>query len=541
MIQLTTCPRCQRAVTLPEDVDVAASVRCPLCCAEYPLGEAIPPALVVVSKPEATAPAADVVPPIGLLGEPLFSQDKTLATPTDAAAVETDLASTPTEPPVSEIPARESADDDFAAAVGDGELGVEKPEDRFAFEFEGHLAESASDDAKEREAAEADRDTFPTVTGDHPSGDGSADRSGELAVNSAVDLSAPAAAVAERPRPPQLAPPRRPLVKPAPVRRRKKKGPIRLLIEWVAGLCLAVVGFYYGMWWIRGESAGLPRYDWAPFLPAPEPIAQMPMKPSAPANQQKSSPSAALSPNAAIPGNESRTSFRPETPNIDKETAVGLEKKVGALPGIVAPPAIEDKRPATGAAETPPEPEIGPRPPANFSFLDFDTAIDEATYALFNKSDGKVNAESYPAFCRMAEVQTYIPIDKQSPAQQKSVKILLDNVGKDREQLVAIGQLAETALKNPGERSGGILLAGKVTKISTSNNMFGAFIKLTGSDEVVVVLSAKEMPFKVEDEVLLNGGIVAKPSENVRGFKGKAPLAVWLGAAVPTSAAADKK
>jgi hypothetical protein len=322
------------------------------------------------------------------------------------------------------------------------------------------------------------------------------------------------------------------LVKPAPLRRRKKKGPIRLLIEWVAGLCVAVVGFYYGMWWIRGESAGLPRYEWAPFLPAPEPIAQVPLKLNTPANKAKSPPS------AAIPGSGMRTFAPPDTLTVEKEMAVGSESKAEAPPGIVAPPTIDDKMPSAPMPEVlPPEPEIGPRPPANFSFLELDTAIDEATYALFNKSDGKVDTESYPAFCRMAEVQTYIPPDKQSPAQQKSVKILLDNLAKDREQIAAIGHLATTALKNPGDRPGGILLAGKVTKISTNNNLFGAFIKLTGSDELVVVLSAKEMPFKVEDEVLVTGGMVSKPAENIRGFKGGAPLAVWLGGAVPVPAA----
>ena len=27
---------------------------------------------------------------------------------------------------------------------------------------------------------------------------------------------------------------------------------------------------YYGVWWIRGESAGLPRFEWLPFLPSEE-------------------------------------------------------------------------------------------------------------------------------------------------------------------------------------------------------------------------------------------------------------------------------
>ena len=50
MLAISNCPRCQRPVSLPADVDRAAMVRCPLCDAEYALSEAIPPELVPVSN-----------------------------------------------------------------------------------------------------------------------------------------------------------------------------------------------------------------------------------------------------------------------------------------------------------------------------------------------------------------------------------------------------------------------------------------------------------------------------------------------------------
>lgn len=51
MSAISSCPRCQRQVTIPAEVDAAASVRCPLCDAEYPLSEALalaPPELIPV-------------------------------------------------------------------------------------------------------------------------------------------------------------------------------------------------------------------------------------------------------------------------------------------------------------------------------------------------------------------------------------------------------------------------------------------------------------------------------------------------------------
>jgi hypothetical protein len=66
---ISACPKCQKPVSIPAGVDLTASVRCPLCQAEYPLGEALPPELIPVAAatgaPTASesAWAADVVAP----------------------------------------------------------------------------------------------------------------------------------------------------------------------------------------------------------------------------------------------------------------------------------------------------------------------------------------------------------------------------------------------------------------------------------------------------------------------------------------------
>ena len=66
MPAISTCPKCQRQVSIPAGVDSAAAVRCPLCNAEYPLSEALvlaPPELIpVVSVArEESSLAADIV------------------------------------------------------------------------------------------------------------------------------------------------------------------------------------------------------------------------------------------------------------------------------------------------------------------------------------------------------------------------------------------------------------------------------------------------------------------------------------------------
>jgi hypothetical protein len=63
MPAIVSCPRCQKAVSVPAGVESAAPVRCPLCDAEYPLSEALPPELIPVAAAAASesAWAADIV------------------------------------------------------------------------------------------------------------------------------------------------------------------------------------------------------------------------------------------------------------------------------------------------------------------------------------------------------------------------------------------------------------------------------------------------------------------------------------------------
>jgi len=58
---ISSCPKCQKPVSVPNAIDSAALVRCPLCAAEYPLGEALPPELIPVLVAASPAPAAEAV------------------------------------------------------------------------------------------------------------------------------------------------------------------------------------------------------------------------------------------------------------------------------------------------------------------------------------------------------------------------------------------------------------------------------------------------------------------------------------------------
>ncbi|MEN6406680.1 MAG: hypothetical protein ABFC77_09425 [Thermoguttaceae bacterium] len=53
MLAISKCPKCEKAVTIPNRLDRASRVRCPCCQAEFALGDALPPELIPL---EATPP-----------------------------------------------------------------------------------------------------------------------------------------------------------------------------------------------------------------------------------------------------------------------------------------------------------------------------------------------------------------------------------------------------------------------------------------------------------------------------------------------------
>jgi hypothetical protein len=59
MSTISSCPKCQKSVSIPSGVDLATLVRCPRCAAEYPLAEALPPELIPVLVAADQAPAAE--------------------------------------------------------------------------------------------------------------------------------------------------------------------------------------------------------------------------------------------------------------------------------------------------------------------------------------------------------------------------------------------------------------------------------------------------------------------------------------------------
>jgi len=83
MSLISSCPKCQKHVTIPEGAAADALVRCPLCHVEFDLGEAlalIPPALIVViAKSTNEAGETVLAPPADEVGLFAFADEHELA------------------------------------------------------------------------------------------------------------------------------------------------------------------------------------------------------------------------------------------------------------------------------------------------------------------------------------------------------------------------------------------------------------------------------------------------------------------------------
>lgn len=491
MPNLSTCPRCRRMVTLPESGDEATRVRCPLCGAEYTLGEALelaPPALIVLPVGEGgDLPTTDSKPASSLAAETFFNQGPTIVPPADGSGVEN------------------------AGCAAN----AESPSD-FSLDFEEHLAGAESSETGVEAAFEIENDASNR--------DGSCANGEQLARQPLADRTS-----ADRVK---ALPPVSNLLKPLPRKPVRKKHPIRFFIGLIVSAAFGLLIAYYTVWWIRGEEAGFPRFAWLPFLPAEERPSKSPPKTVPPAAAgTAASPSEKYSdadkPNGELPSDL--------TMDIDKL----LSREKAAKPKSEPSTSPEKDKaseiaPAVGTANEA-EPQIGPRKRPLFSAKDFDDALQDVTAALFGKNgSGKVNEQSYPQFCRLAEVQTLIAPGKELPGQRQSVRDLLAGIARDPKQIAEIERLSGDSLTNKIETQTGILLAGKAGKIlEGKNGLFGINLYLENGKESQVLMTDKQPDFKTGDNLLMLGVAIPDPGKNLAGYPGSKSMVIWLGAAVP--------
>jgi len=314
--------------------------------------------------------------------------------------------------------------------------------------------------------------------------------------------------------------------KPAPKRRRRQpKSMLQAAIEIVTGGVAGTLFAYYGLAWYQGPQFDLPKFG-MPF------IEQLTFDPSRP--------------EGGVRKRRVEEPLKPAVPQPAEPKPAPKEE-----PKPQTPPAAEEKKPAPDAAaeksaplaepaapEATPKPEaadkVGPRNAPKFTSDDLGKALKAANDAL---GDGaRMTPEVFAEFCRLGEAATFVepnPTDTQLADRQQAVRTVLEKIARQADLFNEIGRLAGGRLDGDADLKGGILLAGVVKAVKSQGPLSGAAIDLADfPNKTIMVLSDRPLEMKDGDRVLVLGGVVSNPTQNLAGYSGTKPLVVWHGVSV---------
>jgi hypothetical protein len=313
--------------------------------------------------------------------------------------------------------------------------------------------------------------------------------------------------------------------KPVPKRRRRQpKSMLQAAIEIVTGGVAGTLFAYYGLAWYQGPQFDLPKFG-LPF------IEQLTADPSRPEN-----------------GVRKRRVEEPLKPPVQQPAEPKPAPKEEPKPQT--PPAVEEKKPVPDAAaenpappavpvtpEANPKPEaadkIGPRNTPKVTSDDLGKALKAANDAL---GDGaRMTPEVFAEFCRLGEAATFVepnPADTRLADRQQAVRTVLEKIARQADLFNEIGRLAGSRLDSDANLKGGILLAGVVKIVKSQGPLSGAAVDLADFPKTIMVLSDRPLEMEAGDRVLVLGGAVSNPTQNLAGYSGTKPLVVWYGVSV---------
>jgi hypothetical protein len=215
---ISKCPKCHAQVTIPEGLGPEREVRCPLCVAVYPLGEALaeaPPALIPVDT--GVIPGPDPDSAATAASEPIAEQSRL-----PESRAEAELWSAATQAPEADL-----------EPAGEAAPGLEtRPKVDVAPEIDTGGTEGAS---------------LAIDTGQTPVDAAALAAFGLKAAEDEYQSAAGSQAIHPR-------------------RRNKEKSAVRFLVEVFAGGLLGLAIGYYVLCWVLGPQSGLPKLP-LPLLP----------------------------------------------------------------------------------------------------------------------------------------------------------------------------------------------------------------------------------------------------------------------------------
>ncbi|MEE8450678.1 MAG: hypothetical protein V3R99_02155 [Thermoguttaceae bacterium] len=476
MPSISKCPRCHQEVTIPDGVDQQASVRCPLCSATYPIGDAMggsPPALIPVDTPAEQGLKTDSESLLtsNLVAAPFHTPDSDSMDKSPAAA--------------------STAETQAESAAG----GLREPAGIDAWEKVDDTPQIDSGTGAES-SAEVDTAAFAGFAEDD------SDESGNSGASAAA-----------RPR-----------------RKKKQKSLFKEMAGAIIGGFVGLAVGYYGLNYFGGE-----RFDFMSiYLPGVPHTYRH--KPSPDADEAQDPNEATRNDEDPTEEKSSANGASNSGPVPDTDRVVQPEPSAVASPdGLPAEPTFVESEDEPQPASLPDD-YVGLRRPPSFSSDDLGKVLKTAHDLIVAVEDvDALPAEAFEELCRLGHVMTFVvddPTDGRLRSRKEAVEDILQRLADGPGRIDEIGMQAGRLMELEEVTEPGILLAGSARRVLSQGGMHGMTMQVTLQSEPISVLSSTPLPFEAGDQVVILGSIVTNPAENLVGYGGSKPKVIWSGMAV---------
>ncbi len=208
--------------------------------------------------------------------------------------------------------------------------------------------------------------------------------------------------------------------------------------------------------------------------------------------------------------------------------------------------AIDDAKPAEEAMELGADEEVGlrnPRPATPEDVVKAATdylAADKRLAAAIGSGDKaevkKARAGFFLSLYNFADTFSLVnraPLDAQPPDFQQGLRELASNP----ERVKELGSYAAKWLAFGKRTTPGIVLAGTVESVDQMGKLFEVKVKLTDDAPSAAIVTRDDPRVEAGDQVIVLGTIVDNPTEELVGYEGTEPTAVWSGVTFKAPAA----
>jgi hypothetical protein len=350
--------------------------------------------------------------------------------------------------------------------------------------------------------------------------------------------------------------------------RRRKRSPVRLLVMILLGGMIGVAGGYYALLWIRGPS--LDFLNVAPYLPqAMLPASFKPREQQLAVQTPPSAPPKVETAQADEPDESAPLATDPpantadETPEMQASYTTTEEPAAEPAPQQDDRYAVDASEPAPldvqpletdtaadagltdvtvdGETSAPPADEARIANAPTFTADELSAALEEAKKAQpalvsGNLADSKEVARakgySYSMLADLAQKATFAEVSAPSgttdPLQQ-AVEELFRQTLSDQHARSEVALIFPKWLASRNRKHGGVFFAANIAGSENKGSVTEYRAELDGGESIAVLVpaAAAEQLAQSSRPMAVVGWVVDKPAEQVSGYTGNAPQAIW--------------